>query len=266
MTVTKPSIWKTARTLWSVGLVLKQAGLALVVFLLSVVWIRLPDASVLDLIGTVLLAVLIVLIAGAGESGMILGLCGKARNPRRLLTGTVVLLVSVAMWLGWSAWIDHLSGGNWQLAGYLNSRFPHGMRHFVSYGHILTWLGWMETAAVWTVAGMLGLVVVAVTASARPLRAMAVAFGSGSYWAVAIVGATGAAMVTSSLLQWVPGHTLRVEMMSLITRLAIVIVVDMGVAAMMLATSAACVRWSEAAYETPAGTPDVSQERTAEIP
>ena len=266
MTVTKPSIWGTAKTLWSVRLVLKHAGLALAVFLLSLVWIRLPDASVMDVIGTALLAVLIVLIAGAGESGMILRLCGKARDPRRLLVGTAVLLVGIAMWLGWSAWIDHLTGGNDQLGGYLNSRLPHGMRNFFSYPHIVTCLSWVETAAVWIGAGALGLAVVAVTASARPLRAMAVGFRSMSYWVVVIVGATGAAILTTSLLRWVPGRTLRVEMMSLIARLAVVILVDVSVAALVLAISAACVRRSDAAYETPVGTPDASQERTAEIP
>ncbi len=266
MTVTKPSIWGTAKTLWSVRLVLKQAGLALTVFLMSLVWIRLPDASVMDVIGTAILAVLIVLIAGTGESRIILRLCGKTHEPRRLLAGTAALLVGVAMWVGWSAWIDHLTGGNFQLGGYLNSRFPHGMRNFFSYAHIETWLSWVEMAAVWVGAGALGLAVVAVTASARPLRAMAVGFRSMSYWVVVIVGASGAAILTTSLLQWVPGRTLRVEMISLIARLAAVILVDVSVAASVLAISAACVRRGDAAYETPVGTPDASQERTAEIP
>ena len=181
-------------------------------------------------------------------------------------TGTAALLVGMAMWLGWSAWIDHLSGGNYQLGGYLNSRFPHGMRNFFSYTHIVTGLSWVELAAVWSGAGALGLTVVAVTASARPLRAMAVAFRSVSCWVVLIVGSTGAAILTTRLMQWVPGRTLRVEMISLLARLAGVILVDVSVAASVMAISAACVRRSDAAYATPAGTPETSHERTAEIP
>jgi hypothetical protein len=170
------------------------------------------------------------------------------------------------LWFAWYSWINHLSASNDQLAGYLNSRFPHGLRNFFSYPHIVLWLGWLETFATLIGGGILALVAVSVIASARPIRAIATALRSLSYWLVVIVGVTSAWVFTSSILQWVPGHTLRVEMISLFLRLLAVIVVDGAVACLVTLILAVCVRQTDAVYTTSAGTPDDSQERTVDIP
>jgi hypothetical protein len=262
----KASIWGTTQRLLNIGFILKQIGLGALVFTISIVWLRVPDASVIEVVASILLALLIVSIAGLGESAILLQLCGTSRTPRRLFLGALILLAAVTLWFGWSSWIDHLSASNDQLAGYLNSRFPHGLRNFFSYSHIVLWLGWLETSATWTGACILALIAITITASARPAKAIVMALRSLSYWLVVIVGVTGARVFTTSILQWVPGQTLRVEMISLVLRLLAVIVVDATVACLVTLIVAACVRQSDAVYTTSEGTPDDSQERTVDIP
>ena len=64
MTMKPPPIWRDALALLSVRLVLAQLGLVTGVFLLFMLWLRLPDASTLEVAASALLALLIV--AGAG--------------------------------------------------------------------------------------------------------------------------------------------------------------------------------------------------------
>jgi hypothetical protein len=266
MIAPKTSIWGTTRSLLSAGFILKQIGLGALVFLISILWLRLPDASVIEVIASLLLALLIISIAGLGESAIVLQLCGTSRTPRRLFLGVLVLVASAALWFGWSSSIDHLSASNDQLAGYLNSRFPRGLRNFFSYPHIVLWLGWLESSATWIGACILALIAITVIASVRPVQAIVTALRSLSYWLVLIVGVTGASVFTTSILQWVPGQTLRVEMISLLLRLLAVILVDAAVACLLALIVAACVRHSDATYPTLAGMPDDSQERTVDIP
>jgi hypothetical protein len=268
--MTKPSTLRKALALMSVRLVLEQIGLALLVFLLYVLWLRVPDASVLDVVGSVSLALIVLWVAGAGESVLMLRLAGRGRTPGRLLRGALLVLAGFVLWFGWSALLDHLRGdynsNDNLLAGYLNSRFPHQLRNFFSYTHILLWLGWMWTALEWIGAGIIAALVFAGTASDRPVRAIAFALRSVAYWIVVVLGTTGAAVLTSSLMQWTPGHGLRVEMLSMVLRLSAAVLVDASVACLVLAILAACVRRCDESHSTPAGTPDESQPRIVDNP
>jgi hypothetical protein len=67
-------------------------------------------------------------------------------------------------------------------------------------------------------------------------------------------------------MNWTPGHSLGVEMFSLITRLIFVTIVDAAIALFVLAVIAACIRRSESSYETPPGGPDASQPLTVATP
>jgi hypothetical protein len=267
------SVLRSAFALMSARLVLEQAGLAVLVFLLYALWLRVPDASGLDVMGSVCLAVIVVLTAGAGESMLTLRLADRPRTPGRLLRGTLLLLAGAALWLGWGALLGHFRGdynSNDNLwAGYLNSRFPHQMRNVFTYQHLLLWLGWMWAALLWVGAGIIAAMVFAGTASARPVRVVLRALRSIVYWCVVVLVATAASIFSDAILGWTPGHGLRVEMMSLALRLTAVVLVDAVVVCLVLAMLAAFVRQSDesdAAHLTVAGTPDDSQPRTAEAP
>ena len=268
MTARPPSLLRSALTLLSVRLVLTQIGLALLVFLLYAVWLRMPDASVLEVIGSALLGLTALAIAGAGESAVELHLAGRARTPGRLVRGTLLLLAGVALWLAWSALIGHWRGdynrNDVTVAGYLNSRLPHQLRYIFTFEHILMWVGRTWATLAWIGAGVIALFVFTATASAKPVRAIVVAARSVTYWAAVVLGAAGATVGTSSLLDWTPGHGLRVELMSLGLRLGLATLIDAMLVCFLLATLAACVRRVDALYTTPAGTPDESQPRTVD--
>jgi hypothetical protein len=73
-------------------------------------------------------------------------------------------------------------------------------------------------------------------------------------------------VLTASLIEWTPGHGLRIEMMGLVIRLAVAALIVAGIACLLLAMVAACVRQTDALYATSAGTPAESQPRTADNP
>ena len=261
-----PPVLRPALALMSVRLVLQQIALALLVFVLSAIWLRIPDASAIDVVGSALLALIILAVAGTGESALMLRLSGHARRPGRLLRGTSSLLVGVVLWLAWATLLDHLRGDDSLRAGYLNSRFPHTLRNFFSFDHILLWLGWAWMALEWIGAGVIALFVFVATTSSHPRRSIARALRSLAYWIVVVFGITAAVVLTDSLVQWTPGHGLRVEILSLILRLTLAVLIDATAVCLLLAILASCVRQTDALYVTPAGMPDESQPRTADNP
>jgi hypothetical protein len=259
-------VLRPALTLFSIRLVLEQIGLALLVFLLYVVWLRMPDASVLDVIGSAVLALVVLAVAGAGESILILRLAGHPRTPSRLLRGALFLLAGVVLWFAWSALLDRLDANDVLYAGYWNSRFPHSLRNFFSFEHILLWLRWLWAILQWIGAGIVALFVFTATASARPLRAALRALRSVSYWVTAAFGIACATVLAASLIDWTPGHGLRIELVSLVVRLAVAVLIVAAITCLLLVIVAACVRQTDGLYSTPAGTPAESQPRIADNP
>jgi hypothetical protein len=267
MTARPPSVLRGALSLLSVRLVLQQIGLALLVFLLYVLWLHVPDASVLEVIGSIVLALITLAVAGAGESVLILRLASVPRTPRKILRGALLLLAGVALWLAWVALLDHFRGNDFvRAAGYVNSRFPHQLRYVFTFEHILLWVGWLWTALEWIGGAVIALFVFAAAASLRPLRAMLRALRSVACWIAVLLGLYTATAITGSLMQWTPGHGLRVEMLSLVLRLGVAIPVDATVVCFLMAILAACIRRTDAFYAAPAGTPVDSQPRTAGNP
>jgi hypothetical protein len=261
-----PSVLRPALKLMSVRFVLQQIGLALLVFLLYALWLRVPDASAIDVIGSAVLALIVLAVAGVGESSLIVRLVTVPRAPGRLLRGAALLLAGVLLWFGWSILLDHLHGDDYLRAGYLNSRFPHQLRNFFSFEHLVLWLGWMWTALDWIGAGVIGLFVFVFTASARPPGAMLRALRCLTYWIAVVVGTTVATLLVGSLIEWTPGHGLGIEMLSLVLRLSLAVVIDATLVCTLLAILATCVRQADTAYAAPAGTPDESQPRTTDTP
>jgi hypothetical protein len=267
---TRTSVLRSALPLVSARLVATQIGLAVLVFALSVLWLRVPDASLVDVVGTVLLGIFVLALAGGGEASLMLRLCGRPLTPWRLLRGGVLVLLGVGLWLGWSLLIGHLSANDWEWAGYLNSRAPHQWRNVFSYFHIHSFFEVAWSTLRWLGAGVLGALVFAATAAARPLRALRTIFRSLSYWLCLLAGVIATVQVTGFVMSWTPGHGLAVETFSLVLRLAGVVIFDALVVCLLLSVLAACVLRSDSfetgGYETPAGTPEDSQPRTEPTP
>lgn len=270
MTARSTPIWRRALALFSVRLVVGQIELAGLIFVLFLAWLRVPDASALDVVATLLLGLLIVAVAGCVESFVVLRLCGRERNARRLLLGALFIVAVVALWFGWSALIGNIRGNDFQRAGYYNSQLPHQLRYFFTFERIAQWLGWMWNAITWIGAGLLALAAVCAACSSRPLNAIVAALRSFTFWLVLLAGSLAASIVTSGLIGWTPGHGLRREMLSLVLRLGAAVVFDAIVVSLLLAIIAACCRSvaadAKTPQSTPEGTPDLNQPRTAGNP
>lgn len=264
------SLARRAAALVTLRALAEQFGLALLVFLLSIVWLRLPDASALDVAATVALAVLIAIVAGAGESHLMLLLAGQPVTRRRLVMGTVLILLSIGVWFGWSALLDHFHGDDEMRAGYINSQLPHALRYFFTYTHLTLWFRWMWSALAWIGAGVLAIFVFALTASAQPAKTAVRALRSLTYWTVLVFGTLAVNFIAGTLTQWTPGLGLGVELVSLVFRFGVSAVLAVSLAVYLLAILAACAREADgnaaAQSVTDEGTPEVSQLRTVENP
>ena len=240
MTATSPSILRRALALLNARFILLQLGLALLSFVLFAAWLRVPDSGVLDVIVSILLATLILVVAFVGEASLFLRLRASTHSRRDLLRGAAILVVMVLLWFGWNALLDHFSLNDDARAGYLNSRFPHGLRNIFSYKHLLRWSGWFWVVMRWLGTGVL--LAIAVVGTFKPsLRILR----SGTYWLVLIISAVLTSLVTGTLLHWTPGHGLSVESISLLLRLSTVIVFDVAIACFVLAIITALLQRTE---------------------
>lgn len=266
MTTSSPSILRSALRLMSIGRVAVQLGLALLVFLLAVLWLRNPDASILEVIGSALFGLIVLAIAGAGQARILLHLTGQPAPWRKLARGALLVLACIGLSLGWRALLAHWHVDDYEAAGYLNSRFPQSLRRYFTFEHIALWIGWIWTMLDWFGIGILAIFAFAFTASRRPARAVFRALRSLTCWAALLIGTACATAITAFLVNWTPGHGLGIELTSLILRLGAAILLDVTVFCFLLAILAACIKQSDARYDTPSGTPDVSHPRTVDEP
>ena len=241
---------------------LQQLALAAVLALLVIGWLHVPDANAFEILLSIVLAVLIAATACAGEAFIALRLVRKPATLRRLLIGGGSAFAAILLWYLLTLVIAHFSANDALRAGYLNSRFPASMRQTFSYPHILLWTGWFWNILQWVVLGLLAASAFACATCEVPLRGTFAILRSARYWGLLALCIVVTA-ITSKLLNWTPGHGLAVETFSLIIRLAVVIVLNATVVALLLQAIAHAILRVQ-----PAGTadPDVSQPRTADIP
>jgi hypothetical protein len=265
-----PSFIRKALSLLSLRLVLQQICLALASLLLFALWLHVPDGTVLDIFGSVTLAVLVVAIAGVAESTLMLRLSGRSITPKRLLSGAVLLSAGAALWLLWSALMTTASAKDSAWAGYLNSQLPHSLRYAFTWTRIFNWLDLMFTVLQWVGAGALFTVVFVTTASMQPLHTFARVGLSVRYWFLLVLGSAIATLFTKQMMAWTPGHGLLLEVLSLALRLSSLILLDGVVVCLVLAVVGVYVHDTNAraltTHSTPGGIPERSQPRTVETP
>jgi hypothetical protein len=247
----------------TIALALQQIVLAAVLMLLIAGWLHVPEANVFEVLANIVLALVIACAAGAGESTIVLWLTNRHAVVSRIVRGTVTVLLAALLWYAVSVGLDHGSANDGLRAGYINSRFPASMRNVFSYEHLVTGFGWMWSALRWVIGGVLAAAAFACVACDAPVLGLLNIFGSRRYWMVLSLLVIAGAWITGALLTWTPGHGLRVEMISLVVRLLIVIGLDAMAIALLLQAMAFAVRGSQPVGR---GEPETSQPRAAEIP
>ncbi len=134
---------------------LQQIALAAVLSLLLFAWLHVPDANAFEVLLSLVLALLIASAAGTGESVIALRMTGRSVTARRLAIGAVAVIVAALLWYGVSLGVDKLSLNDGLRAGYLNSRFPAGLRRAFPYEHIVRGFRLRWSALRWVAAGRL---------------------------------------------------------------------------------------------------------------
>ena len=242
---------------------LQQVALAAVLFVLLLAWLHIPDANAFEVLASVVIAVLIAAVGGAGESATALRLVLRPVTLRRLLAGAGVVVVAALLWFAVAGGLDHLNAKTPLWAGYFNSRFPASLRNVFSYGHLVLWFTWAYNALRWIVGGLLAAAAFAVVTCDAPLRGLASILRSARFWLslllLALIGSVG----IDALLSWTPGHGLMVEAASLALRMVLAIVVSALAIAMLMRAMA----WAVLRVQ-PVGTaePVTSQLRTDDMP
>ncbi|MEZ2345562.1 hypothetical protein [Terriglobus sp. RCC_193] len=242
---------------------LQQITLAALLFLLIAGWLHIPDANVFEVLISIVFALLIAGIAGVGQSLIALRLTSRPATVRRVLLGMAAFVLAVLLWYGVSFGVGHFieKAGLW--AGYLNSRFPASLRHVLSFQHLLLCFLWIGGGVKWIAAGLLAAVVFAVVTCTIPVRGFWAILCTADYWLSLLLFVVVGAVLTGALMGWTPGHGLRVEVLSLVARMLLVIVLNAATIALLLQAMARAVVGIQSV-----GTdaPVTSQPRTAEMP
>ncbi len=266
MTTRRSSVPRQAAARLSARFAARQTGLAVLLLGLFILWLRVPDASVIEVLFSVLFALVILALAGGGESALLLQLCARSVTLRRLIGGMSILFAAAVLWFGWKALLEASRAHEGLWAGYFNSRFPRALRGVFSYPHLLTALDWLLTMLGWIGAGILAIIAAGLVAAGQPMRTIARTLRSVPFWIAWIVSIFLATIITRSLMNWVPGRALGVEMLSLILRLLVTVLIDGCILSFLVALLAIFVREDDATYSAVAGTPEVNQPRTADRP
>jgi hypothetical protein len=260
------SIFRESLVSLSARFFLKQLGLAVLVLLLSVAWLRFPDANVFEVAASFLVGLIILAIAGCGEASIMLHLTAVPASRRRIIRGALLVLAGIALSLVWYWIIDRWHGSDFTTASYLNSKLPRSLRYVFTYSRIIMILGWMWSALQWIGIGKIIACAMAAIAAERPVNGLFRILRSLAYWLALVAGIALGVVVTSSLIQWTPGHGLKIELFSLILRLGFSIVLDVAIICFVLAVIATILRHENDQKATPDGTPLTSQPLTAEVP
>jgi hypothetical protein len=242
------AILRRARSLLRLRLLLQQLGLAAVVSILFVLWLHVPDSSVIEEALSLLMALVIAFVALGGESFLLLQTCPLSYTDgrKRIQIGALALLAAALLWFAWSALLEHWSASDSLLAGYLNSRVAAHYRNFFSYNHLYNWLEDAWLVLRWLATGLLLAATLALLLALRRGRAALRLMLSFTYWIVFALAAVVGSYLTHALLQWTPGHGLPVESISLVLRLGTVILVDLILICLPFTTAIAVIERYEA--------------------
>jgi len=129
-----------------------QFGLTLLLILIGIVWTRLPEKHVWQVLLSLLLPLLIAISALELQAGTMRSLANGDGKRVKLPWGAISLLFWIAVaWLCWAI-LDWCDDRIYQWAGYLNSQAPaHWRAKFLTFPHLSLWMTCIEWVLRWIV-------------------------------------------------------------------------------------------------------------------
>ena len=244
------SLLRAAWQLVTARFVLLQAGVGLLAFVLFAGWLRVPDATVAEVVLSALVAVVLVAGVCGSEAVLLLRLAGTGATRRAVTAGAAAVLAASLLLVPLSLLLARGSAGDALRAGYLNSQLPAGLRHVFSYSHVLTLLDQGWDSLFWAGAIVCAMGAVAVTVARWPLRALGRMVGSFTAWVVltvaTVAGSEGTLLLVGWMPRWVVRSGLGVQGTSVAVRLMAVVVLDVLLFCISVALLVAVAQRSDA--------------------
>ncbi len=225
----------------SVRLVLLQCFGHLLLLAAGLLWLRIPDSHVWELVlsvavGAVIVAAFLALYAYTAQS------IRRPSERQRLWLGSLILLVWFALAAFALRLAGHLGDHISERAGFWNSRFGPSLRTVVTYNRLVTWQQDAITILLWIVLPALILPgVVESVANRRWTNYLASVFAvirNWRHWIAAALAGGLLLWITPRLVNWHPLDSVSGELVSAALRLPLVFFVDLALVMFLLAVDA----------------------------
>ena len=240
------SAWREAFRTMRMQLVAAVWVGTLALIMLGVLWLQIPDSHVWEFAFSILFACGLLALFFWCCSWVFKRMLKPAEKERWWLQWILLAAVIIAWWL-LQVPIGRLLEHRELYAGYWTSQLPHWLRGARTYEHLVVLQDCVYFSLRLVVTGLL--LPVAIVAGASRLRgSVERIFGvwlQWWYWVAALVCGWIAFALSDKLLNWIPGHGLGAEMLSLFVRLGCVFTLDVFLACFVLAVIVVGLRRSE---------------------
>jgi len=242
------SAWREALREMRLSLVAGVWVGAVVLAVLSVLWLQVPDSHVWQFVFSIVFACGLLALFFWFCCWVFRRMMNSAGREQWWLRWALLAGVIVTLWLLQMP-IDRLVARSELYAGYWTSRLPHWLRGLRTYEHLLLFEDWAYFSLRLIVTGLL--LPVAVLAGADVLRnstrSILKAWSRWWYWVAILICGWISFAVSDRMMNWTPGHGLASETLSLVLRLGFVFTLDVVLVMFVLAVAAVGLRQDAAA-------------------
>ncbi len=201
--------------------------------LLALAWLQIPDSHVWQ----VAISALCGLLWVAGVLWLYADIFQRLSAepwPSMVRRIVVIVLVVVIAWL----LLDAIGAGRAKeglFAGYWNSKFSAHSRVFFTYPRLVAWQEAFYNVLQWA----LGTLLLAIAFAAAEWRRVTGICRNVWYWVVAAIATWAGLYLTGLLADWTPGHSTRMQIASVLLRLAVAYTINILLLCWVLAVASA---------------------------
>ena len=213
----------------------------LAALLLGLVWLKIPDSHVWQLVVSVLLGALVV---GGFLLLQVFSIQGlrRAVKPLRLWLASLLLVAWLLLFALLVRLAGHLNDHISERAGFWNSRFGPHLRNMFSYNRLVSWQTDLVSLLLWIILPALFLPWIVESVSnvswARLPGHAGRLLRDWRHWLAMVVIGGLLLWITPTLLYWHPVDSIGGEIVSALFRLPLVFLVDVGLLLFLLAIEA----------------------------
>ena len=246
MNSSRPALVSRALAHFRFPILVLQGGDNLVLLLLAILWLQIPDSHAWQFALSMISAAALVL----GFCWIQVATFARLRStaqPASLWMRIVGFALAALLWFFLAQWISSGAESVPQHAYLWNSKLSPGMRITFAPARMMTGLNLLLDVAIWAITGLLLPIAIVLSTEGlrrptwrdawRPYRRML-------YWIAVFVFCIVVTELTAALVNWIPGHGVSGQVVSVMLRLALAWCTDILLWCLLLAFTAA---WMEPA-------------------